>query len=692
MPSIYKKYLKTQEISWLSYNARILQEANDPTVPLKMRIRFLGIYSNNRDEFFRVQVAMLQRMIKYNKNNNKKYLGKNPQRVLDRIHHITLEQQKDFNSIWKKILDELKNEKVFLINDRKLNAKQKTFVRNFFDQDVRSSIIPIFIENLEQLPSFRDSSIFLGIVLHKSNGSRDKKFAMIEIPTKQFSRFVSLPGARGVQNIMLLEDVIHFNLPRIFSNLGYTHLEGHMFKVTKDAEINLDNALATTFIQKIEKGIKNRAKAPAIRLLYDNRMNPQLVKLLTHKLNLSHEDNIIPGGYIRNFRDFMDFPANLPASHSRPPPFTHPALAKSTSVYDVIKKRDVLLHVPFHSFNSIIDMLREAAMDPDVQSIKITAYRLAPNSKVCNALINAVRNGKQVHVVIELRASFDEETNLAWKSKLEDEGVKVFIGIPNMKVHAKICVIKKQVGNKTEHYGFVGTGNLNEKTALTYIDHFLLTSDRDIMADVIQVFGALESPESNWKHKLGLCKTLLVTPSNMRKAFLSKINREIKSAKGGLPSHIITNVNALSDDKLIKKLHKASAAGVPIHLIVRGIICGAFDHNENDKKSTAISIVDEFLEHSRISLFHNAGDEEIYISSADWMVRNLDYRIEIAVPIKDKALKDELKHVLKIKLSDNVKARVLDEDLSNHFVSTPGRKIRSQEAIYHYLKRKKGWP
>ena len=442
--------------------------------------------------------------------------------------------------------------------------------------------------------------------------------------------------------------------------------------------------------KKLKKGVKNRRKAPAIRFLYDKKMNTELLELLIRKLNLSHRDSIIPGGHIRNFRDFMDFPAILPNYQPRPRPFKHPALAKSLRVCDVIMQQDVLLHFPYHSFNSIIDLLREAAMDPDVKSIKITAYRLAPNSKICNALINAVRNGKQVHVVLELRASFDEEANLEWKTKLEEEGVKVFVGIPNMKVHAKICVIKKQVGNRIDQYGFIGTGNLNEKTALSYTDHFLLTSNRAIMADINRIFKALENPETNWKRQLGLCKTLLVSPLNMREALSTMINREIKSAKAGKPSKIIINLNSLSDEKLIKKLYKAAAAGVEIKLIVRGIFCAEIDQKKFVQPMTAISIVDEYLEHSRIWLFHNGGNEEIYISSADWMVRNLDYRIEVAVPIRDKAIKDELKHILKIKLSDNVKARWLDKELSNQYVSSAGKKkVRSQLAIYHYLKRKR---
>jgi len=678
-----------REISWLSFNARVLQEANDPTLPLKERIRFLGIYSNNRDEFFRVRVSMLTKMIQIYRKKHKRYFGKNPQKIYDQIHHIVIRQQEEFDRIWEKIILELKKEKVFLLDDTHLSPKQKIFVRNFFDQEVSSSVIPLFIENMPQLPPYWDDNIFLGVVLQKKKGSSDKRFAIIEIPTNIHSRFVTLPSAPGVQNIMLLEDVIRFNLPRIFSHLGYKKFIAHMFKITKDAEIDIDTDVSTSFIQKIEKGLKNRRKAPAIRFLYDKMMNKDLLKLLIQKLNISNKDSIIPGGYIRNFRDFMDFPARLPNEQQRLRPFQHPALAKSLSICDVVMRQDVLLNVPFHSFNPVIDMLREAAMDPDVKSIKITGYRLAPNSKICNALINAVRNGKKVHVFLELRAYSDEEANLAWKSKLEDEGVQVFVGLSTLKVHAKICVIAKQMGNDIKQYGFIGTGNLNEKTALSYIDHFLLTSDRGMMADINHIFRALEHPESDWRTQLGLCKTLSVSPLNIRKVLLSKIDREIKLAHAGKSSKIIVNVNSLSDEKLIIELYKAAIAGVEVQLIVRGIFCAVIDQKEFAKPITAISIVDEYLEHSRIWLFHNDGDEEIFISSADWMVRNLDYRIEVAVPIRDEHIKAELKHILKIKLSDNVKARLLDKKLSNQFVASKGKKIRSQEAIYHYLKRKR---
>lgn len=686
------KLIIAREISWLSFNARVLQEANDPTVPLKSRIRFLGIYSNNRDEFFRRRMAAVKQLILASNTSSKKFSQDQAQHILDQIYSVVVRQQHNFNDIWKKTNEELKKKKIFLVDDKQLTAKQKKFAQEYFDQEVSSTIIPLFIESMPHWPSYRDENIFLGIVMKKTELSNEQKFAVIEIPTKNNPRFIFLPSAPGEHCIMLLEDLIRFNLPKIFLHLGYTYFEAHMFKVTKDAEFDVDVEDMARFVQKIEKGIKNRRKAIPISFLYDQDMNKALLDFLIKKLNLSQRNIIIPAGKIRNFRDFMDFPALLPNEHPRPPPLKHPLLAKALRVSDLILKQDVLLHLPYHSFNSIIELLCEAAMDKDVRSIKITAYRLADNSKICNALINAARTGKQVHVVLELRAYFDEYANLEWKQKLEDEGVKVFLGVPHMKVHAKLCVIKKQIGQRILQYGFIGTGNLNERTAQSYADHFLLTSDRVIITDINRIFRALEFPENIWQ-QLSLCKTLLVSPVNMRPAISQMIDREIYIARSGKPAKIIININSLSDDDLILQLYRAAEAGVEINMIIRGVFCAETERKEFKKPMTAISIVDEYLEHSRIFYFHNGGTEEIYISSADWKKRNLDHRIEVAVPIKDKAIKDELKHILKIKLNDNVKARKLDKELSNTYISpAEKKKVRSQLAIYQYLKHKRYKP
>lgn len=685
-----KKQFILRDISWLSFNARVLQEANDPTVPLPARIRFLGIFSNNSDEFFRVRVATLKRMIEFAEKRKRlnMHMEEDPQNVLDQIQTIYLQQQNEFNRIWQGIMEELKKEKIFLLDESHLNKEQKDFVKNFFEEQVRSNVIPLMIESLPQLPYLRDKSIYLGVVMRKKNNAYQQKYALIEVPAKAVGRFVLLPSRPGEHNIILLEDVIRFSLPTIFSYFDYDHFDAHIFKVTKDAEIDIDNDVSTTFVEKMEKGVKNRRKGKPVRFVYDKEMDAGLLEYLIRRLNLSRKSNIIPGGRIHNFRHFMDFPDVFTDKTRRHSPFTHPEFQNVMRVTDVIVKKDVMLHFPYHSFNAVIDLLREAAMDPDVTSIKITAYRLAPNSKVINALVNAARNGKEVVVMLELKARFDEEANLEWKEVLEEEGVKVLLGVPLLKVHAKLCIIKKRVGSRIVQYGFVSTGNLNERTAKVYGDHCLLTSNRNIMADINRIFRYLE----NWKAGAGhlrLCKTLVVCPVGMRKEIELNINREIKNAKANKEAAITIKINSLSDTKLIEKLYEAAMAGVTIRMIVRGIFCALIENKKFQKPITAISIVDEYLEHARVLIFHNEGNEKIFISSADWMVRNLDHRIEAAAPILDHAIREELKEIINIQLKDNVKARVLDNTLSNNYVSATGKKrIRSQEETYQYLHHK----
>ena len=682
------KNLIARDISWLSFNARVLQEANDATVPLRERIRFLGIHSNNLDEFFRVRVATLKRMIELGAKKGNMHLEKNPQHILDQIQTIVLQQQNEFNRIWNGILEELKNEQILLVSEKHLSKEQKVFVKKYFDEEVRSNIIPLLIETLPQLPYLRDKSIYLGVVMRKKDSAYDQKYALIEVPSRALGRFVQLPAKEGESNIMLLEDVIRFNLPNIFSYFGYDHFDAHIFKVTKDAEIDIDNDVTTSFVQKIESGLKNRRKGKPVRFIYDKEMDAGLLEYLIKRLSLARKDNIILGGRGLIFKHFMDFPDVFKIKSARRQPFPHPELRESLRVTDVIAEKDVMLHFPYHSFDSVIDLLREAAMDPHVTSIKITAYRLASNSKVINALVNAVRNGKEVVVMLELRARFDEEANLEWKKVLEEEGVKVLLGISNLKVHAKLCIIKKRVNKTIVQYGFVSTGNLNEKTAKVYADHCLLTSNRNIMADINRIFRYLENAKTGLP-QLMACKTLMVCPVAMRKQLVKFINTEIRNAKAGREASIIIKINSISDVNLIMKLYDAAVAGVNVQLIVRGIFCAVPQQKRLKNRMNAISIVDEYLEHARVMIFCNNGKEKIYISSADWMVRNLNHRVEAAVPITDPAIKQELKDIIHIQLRDNVKARILDNELLNNYVSSTGKKkVRSQVETYNFLHQK----
>ena len=682
------KNLIPRDISWLSFNARVLQEAVDPSVPLRERIRFLGIHSNNMDEFFRVRVATLKRMIELGAKKANMHLEDNPEQILDQIKMIVLDQQNEFNRIWQGILKEMECQNVFLIDEKKLNRQQQQYVKTFFEEEVRSNIIPLMIESLPQLPYLREKSIYLGVVMRKEDTAYQQKYALIEVPSRIVGRFVQLPSAEGQHHIILLEDVIRFNLPFIFSYFDYTKFDSYIFKVTKDAELDIDNDLTTSFVQKIQKGLKNRRIGKPTRFLFDKEMDAGLLEYLMRKLNLSRKDNIIPGGRIHNFRHFMDFPDVFPQKNIRRAPFIHPLLKDIPSVTNVILKQDVLLNFPYHSFDSVIDLLREAAMDPEVILIRITAYRLATNSKVINALINAVRNGKDVTVMLELSARFDEEANLFWKERLEEEGVKVLVGIMNMKVHAKLCVIKKRSGKKTTQYGFVSTGNLNEKTAKLYADHCLLTANRNVMADINRIFKFLESPKPRVQD-LRQCKTLMVCPTFMREQLVQLINTEIKNAKAGKEAAIYLKVNSLSDPQMIDKLYDAASEGVELRMIIRGICSAKFKNKKWKKNVFAVSIVDEYLEHARVMIFHHGGKEKIFISSADWMIRNLDHRVEAALPVMEKSLREEIKDIIHIQLRDNVKARVLDNSLANNYVSSAGKKkTRSQIETYNYLHRK----
>ena len=688
--AVMKRRTIPRDISWLAFNGRVLQEAADPSVPLRERVKFLGIFSNNMDEFFRVRVAALNRMIEFSgKGKLNMHMEAAPDKILLQIQSVVLQQQERFDGIWRNISAEMKAEKIFLVTLHDLNKEQHKFVQNYFEEEVRASIIPLMIQSIPQFPYLREKSLYLGVVLsRKAPEKEEKKFAIIEIPSRVLGRFVILPSPSPDESyIMLLEDVIRYNLKNLFSYFGYDKYQSWVFKVTKDAEIDIDNDLSTSLIEKIEKGLKNRRKGKFVRFVYDKEMDTDLLQFLIKGLSLGKKGRTIPGGRIHNFRHFMDFPDVFKRKGQRKKPFAHPLVSRANRITDVVLQQDIMLHFPYHSFNPVIDMLREAAIDPDVTAIKVTCYRLASNSKVINALINASRNGKQVTVMMEYRARFDEEANLEWKVRLEEEGVKMVDIIPSMKVHSKLCLIKKKKGTRTIYYGFVSTGNLNEKTATMYSDHCLLTSNRNIMADVNRMFTFMEK----WKNGLAplkACKTLIPCPIFLRKELFRMINAEIKTAKSKKPASITLKMNSLSDEELIYKLYEAGRAGVEIRLIVRGIFCMMPENKKFKKPVTAISILDEYLEHARVFIFHNQGKEKVYISSADWMVRNMDHRVEATCPVLDVKIRQELKEILEIQLADNVKARWLDNSLQNKYKRDQSKKVRSQIEIYQYLTQK----
>jgi len=685
-----KKQGINRDISWLAFNGRVLQEAADEENHIYDRLRFLGIFSNNLDEFFRVRVATLNRMTRTAGNKLKMHLEENPEKILASIMSIVLTQQQQFEKIYRDLVVAMEGKKIHFKTDKQLTKEQKIFVETFFEERLHTRIVPLMIESIPSMPLLRDRSVYLACVLGHSQSAMMHRYALIEIPVGDLPRVVVLPSAKGTKDLILLEDIVRYNLPYLFAPFGFDKFMGHLIKVTRDAELDLDNDFHSNLIDDLEKGIKNRKKGKATRFVYDKQIDANLLEFMMKRLSLNKKDHMVPGGRIHNFKDFMDFPREVFTDiNSRPKPFVHPLLTQPCRIMDVISKKDVMLHFPYHSFDSVIDLLREAAIDPAVVSIRVTLYRLAKDSRVINALVNAVRNGKQVSVVIELKARFDEEANMMWKKRLEEEGVRVYIGLPEMKIHAKICVIKRREFNRTTQFGFVSTGNLNESTAKVYADHCLLTSNRQIMADINRVFDCLERPVPNLTG-LKTCRTLIPAPISMRKFFQAQILKQISLSKRKKGGSLVVKLNSLSDDELIHDLYDAAKAGVKSSFVVRGIFCGVMDQKSFKKQPQAISIVDQYLEHARVFIFGEEEQKQVFISSADWMVRNLDHRVEVACPIIDKEIQTELSHIMNIQLKENEKARILDAALSNQYVVPEEGEpwLRSQVAIHDYLKNK----
>ncbi len=683
------KKLINREISWLHFNGRVLQEAADPNVPLLERIKFLGIFSNNLDEFFRVRVATLNRMLKFRKKDYK-FINFNPAQILKKVFEIEQEQQKEFTEIFSRIVSELASQNIFIIDEKELTPEQGEFVLNYFKNQVRTNLFPLMLENVQDASWLKDKSIYLAIELLKKKEPAKRTFALIKVPTSVLSRFVVLPKTGDKTHIIMLDDVIRHGLPGIFSIFGYDQFKAYTIKFTRDAEMDFENDVSKSFLEVMTESLKQRKMGTPVRFIYDKAMPNDLLELLMKKLGITEYDTVSKRGRYHNFKDFMAFPdLKRPDLENPPaPPLPHAALSLQTSIFDVLKQRDVMLHYPYQSYHFVIDLLREASIDPKVRAIKITLYRVARFSNVINALINAARNGKQVTVFLELQARFDEAANIYWSERLIEEGVKIIHTIPGTKVHSKLLLIRRKENGINVYYASIGTGNFNELTARVYADDSLLTSRKEIVEDVNKVFHMFDA-----KYQPPRFKSLVVAPFDMRNFFIRLLNREIRNAQQGKQAWAIIKLNSLSDEKIVKKLYKASQAGVKLRLIIRGIcvlvpgIPGLSDNIE------AISIVDKFLEHSRVFIFCNGGDEKYYISSADWMIRNFDNRIEVACPILDPGIQKELRDMLEIQWRDNQKARLVNANPINSYRKTGSEeKIRAQVAIYEYFRKKSESP
>ncbi|MGB1000020.1 MAG: polyphosphate kinase 1 [Flavobacteriales bacterium] len=670
-----------RELSWLSFNERVLQEAEDPINPLIERLRFLGIFSNNLDEFFKVRVASVKRSIEFGESKEEQTFY---QHILDDIKLKTIKLQKRFDKNFKRIMLELKENNIILHDEKNLNDDQKTELKTLFRSEIKHDISPVLVSSLKAMPKLNDNSVYLLVGLEAEKKQKDK-FAVIEIPS-DFQRFHIIKSTKkGVNALIFIDDIVRLNLNYIFKSIPYTPLYCYAFKITRDAELDLDNDVSEGMLEKMKKGLKKRKSGLPVRLVLDGNMPKQLQVKLAQSQKINQDEHLIPGGRYHNAKDFISFPSfSKPELNFKPlPALKHPEFKAQKSLLSVLAKKDVFLHFPYQRFSHFIDLLQEAAIDPQVKEIKILVYRLAADSRVAKALVNAARNGKKVTVLIELKARFDEDNNIQWTNYLRERGVRVHHGFEGLKIHSKLCYIKRKTSKGEQEFSTIGTGNFNEKTAKIYGDFMLLTSHSGICKEVKDIFNSVEGRFSSNYHK-----HIVLSPKHFRNKLVRLINVEIKEAKAGRKAFIRLKMNSLVDTALIRKLYDASQAGVEIQLIVRGI-CRLLPHvkglSDNIK---AISILDRYLEHARMYYFYHKGEEQYYLSSADWMARNLDRRIELTCPIYDENIRKELDDLWAIQWSDNVKARRLDKKQSNSYIRTKKKQIRSQYAIYQYYKTK----
>ncbi len=668
-----------RELSWLSFNERVLQEAADTSVPVVQRLRYLGIFSNNLDEFFRVQVAEVRRLVSLASASNKQQYAE----LLKDIQNQVVDLQKKFDKTYNKLLPELRRRGIYIVNETQLDEGQAEFVQAYFSDNVLPELEPILLLNQRQVHNLTDESIYLAVDIRSK---RDKHYALVEVPTDRLPRFIEIPRKKGKRGtvFIVLDNIIRFCMPQVFRGvMPISSCAAYTIKFSRDAELELDTDIKESLIKKMATSLKQRRKAEAVRFVYDSAMPDRLLEYLAKHFNIGKYDSAIPGGRYHNSKDFMSFPTVGPKYlEFKPlPPIHIPRLDGPGSIFKKIRQQDVLLYYPYHPFDYITNFVKTAALDPHVTQIKICLYRVAKNSRICDALINAVQNGKRVLAVVELQARFDEEANISWAEQLTDSGIEVMFGVPGLKVHSKLLLIERREDGATRFYTHIGTGNFNENTARLYTDFSLLTYDQDIGKDVFNVFDFLR-----YNYKRPSYRKLLVSPHTFRSGLVELMDREIENARDGYRASMTLKCNSLVDVDIAKKLYEASDAGVDVQLIVRGM-CSLLPAVKGvSDRIHGVSIVDRYLEHARVYVFYNRGKPLYYLGSADLMTRNLDYRVEVLCPITDDDAQKMLQDILDQQWHDNVKARVLDAEQVNKRVPAGKTvKIRSQESIHRYL-------
>ena len=671
-----KNLFVNREISWLEFNERVLEEANDSTVPLIERIRFLGIFSNNLDEFYRVRYATVKR-IAVSANSGKKLFKDRTAKEL--LNEITIKatdlQQKSF-LILDNIIKLLENEKIYFVDELKVKSRDRQFISNYFFEVISPVIEVIILNKNKKFPKLKENLSFLLVRMHLKNN--EIQYALIRFP-KKLGRFVILPSDKSQQSIIMIDDIIRFHLNDIFKIFNPKSIEANMVKISRDAELDFDDDISKSYLDKIAQSVKERSTADPVRFVYDSDIKLDTLNFLLNKMGINNNtDSIIPGGKYHNRRDYMDFPSlsdNLVYEPMQPlnvKDFSH-----SDNTFDKLKEKDFLIHTPYHKFSYLISFLMKSSIDPKVKKISITIYRLSKLSKVASALINAARNGKKVIVQIELQARFDESANIRYAKEMQSQGIKLIFGSPNLKVHSKICLIERLEEGVLKKYGFISTGNFNESTAKIYTDLTLYTSNNKILEEVSNVFNFF-----NANYKKYVFKNLFVSPINTESKIKKLINNEIINAKNGKKAWIKIKINNITSYSLIRSLYDASRAGVKIQMIVRGICCLIPGHKNMSDNIQVISIVDRFLEHTRFMIFNNNGNNNVFISSADWMTRNLDNRVEVTCPILQDDLKKEILDIFNIYWRDNTKARFINHDNKSRFSTKKG--FRSQQKLFNY--------